>query len=510
MWKRFAKVGVIVFCLLFLFGVAKKQGTSEDITVETLPAIVKENYEDNDSEEMAEEEPYFELTYNPTVRVVISDASFQNIFHGDVLLTSSKPYDLLSSTGVLYAEYDGGETIAFSSFGMKSGESLIVESKEQERFSIDSLSRSQGVPFYRGKIQVYKEDEGYVIVNELPLEDYLLTVVPSEMPSTYPADALSAQAVCARSYAYSFLYKPGYPQYDAHMDDSTSYQVYNNIEETPETTAAVRNTEGAVLLKDGLPVSTYFFSTSCGVTSNENVWSLKNNETDVTFSPIHVSVADGDDVEAMSLENQKSLFSAQNLCEEEVFANFIKSSDMNSLEAKEQWYRWEYRGKVPANNLYDRLSEIYVEKQEAVLTEENGNFVTKEPNVFKTIKNISVVKRLPGGVVDELLIETDNGSYLVKSEYYIRKVLADESGTIIRNDQSKVSSMALLPSAYFIIEPKKDSKGNVKSVLLTGGGYGHGVGMSQNGAKRAALNGMKWQEILTFFYSNLEVAVAEK
>lgn len=510
MWKRYAKVGLIVFCVFLLVCFAKREEEKKGLLAEIITTNDDKIEVNSFTEEFESEEPVIRLEFNPIVRVVISDASFQGIIHKDVLVTSSKPYDLLSPEGELFAEYKAGETIAFSSFRMQPGESLVLASKEAERFSVDSLSRAQGVPFYRGKLQIYKEENGYVIVNELPLEEYLLSVVPSEMPSSYPAQALAAQAVCARSYAYSFLNQPGYPQYDAHMDDSTSYQVYNNIEETEETTAAIKNTEGAVMLKDGVPVSTYFFSTSCGVTSNENVWSLKNNLKEVTFLPVAVSDAKEDSVAVLSQGEQKPLFDAQNLCEEETFSAFISNVDMNSLEAEEQWYRWVYKGKISAKNLFDKLESIYQEKPEAVLTKENETYISKEPKEFQSVFEISVQKRLPGGVADELLIETEDGCYLVKSEYYIRKVLADKSGVVTRNDQSRVEAMGLLPSAYFVVELKRDKKENVNAIVLTGGGYGHGVGMSQNGAKTAALKGMSWDEILNFFYSNLELCIIEK
>ena len=330
------------------------------------------------------------------------------------------------------------------------------------------------------------------------------------MPSSYPADALAAQAVCARSYAYSFLYEPGYPRYNAHMDDSTSYQVYNNIEETESTTAAVAETLGTVLLKDGKPMSTFFFSTSCGITSTENVWSLKNDVSDAVFQPVTIVKDNVDAVETMAHEGDNMVFSAEALCDNDTFTSFIKEKDENALEAEEQWYRWTYKGKIQAEEIYDKLNQIYKEKPEAVKTKAKNDYVEKKPDSFQAIQNIRVVKRLPGGVADELLIETDSSTFLIKSEYYIRKVLADESGTVIRNDNTKVNGMKLLPSAYFVIEQKKNKEGNVSELILTGGGYGHGVGMSQNGAKCAAQEGMKWNEILQFFYSNLELVKVEK
>ena len=58
---------------------------------------------------------------------------------------------------------------------------------------------------YAGTIEVRSTENGYTVVNELPLEEYLYAVVPSEMPSSFSPEALKTQAVCARSYAYMQL-----------------------------------------------------------------------------------------------------------------------------------------------------------------------------------------------------------------------------------------------------------------------------------------------------------------
>ena len=124
------------------------------------------------------------------------------------------------------------------------------------------------------------------------------------------------------------------------------------------------------------------------------------------------------------------------------------------------------------------------------------------------ISYIEVIKRLPGGVADELLIETTKDTYLVIGEYNIRYVLSDGESEIIRNDGSAVTVSNLLPSAYFIIEPEFASSDSGETITLLGGGYGHGVGMSQNGARQAALQGMTYEEILELFYQGLELKKA--
>lgn len=77
------------------------------------------------------------------------------------------------------------------------------------------------IPVYSGRLEISREDDGLVLVNELYLEDYLKHVVPSEMPVSYEKEALKAQAVCARTYAYRQIQGNSYKEYGAHVDDST-------------------------------------------------------------------------------------------------------------------------------------------------------------------------------------------------------------------------------------------------------------------------------------------------
>lgn len=100
---------------------------------------------------------------------------------------------------------------------------------------------------YAGTIEVRSTENGYTVVNELPLEEYLYAVVPSEMPSSFSPEALKTQAVCARSYVYMQLMRADLAAYGAHINDSTSYQVYNKVEKTKESVAAVDATCGQVL-----------------------------------------------------------------------------------------------------------------------------------------------------------------------------------------------------------------------------------------------------------------------
>jgi stage II sporulation protein D len=122
---------------------------------------------------------------------------------------------------------------------------------------------------YRGQLRIDVVSGGLRVINHVGLEAYLYGVVPREVPFTWPAEALKAQAVVARSYALA-VRKAG--PFDLYPDVRS--QVYGGIEaEKPSTTAATTATAGEVLLYAGKVATTFFFSTSGGRTASvEDAW----------------------------------------------------------------------------------------------------------------------------------------------------------------------------------------------------------------------------------------------
>ena len=118
---------------------------------------------------------------------------------------------------------------------------------------------------YRGVLEVSPAPSGLMAVNALDLESYIRGVVPAEIPATWPAEALKAQALAARTYALATR-KPvtGFDQYA-----DTRSQVYRGMSaEKPTSDAAIAATTGEVVTYAANPVVTYFFSTSGGRTEN--------------------------------------------------------------------------------------------------------------------------------------------------------------------------------------------------------------------------------------------------
>ena len=117
------------------------------------------------------------------------------------------------------------------------------------------------------------------------------------------------------------------------------------------------------------------------------------------------------------------------------------------------------------------------------------------------------MSRNAGGVADELLIEGEKNAYKVISELNIRYVLCDGITQAVRQDGSGVDMKTLLPSAYFVISPVQKGE-HVVGYTLSGGGFGHGAGMSQNGAKNMAEAGYTAEQILNFFYKGSMIVSA--
>ena len=138
---------------------------------------------------------------------------------------------------------------------------------------LELTSKASSYDEYRGalRLRTSAATPTVTVVNELPLEMYLRGVVPVEMPSSWPTEALKAQAIASRSYAARRL-RPGVSYYD--VTDDTSSQVYRGALGEKATTNAILAAEPGVVLRSGSAIAnTLFHSTGGGATeNNENVY----------------------------------------------------------------------------------------------------------------------------------------------------------------------------------------------------------------------------------------------
>lgn len=383
-----------------------------------------------------------EPTSGSSIRVLLMTTGYSGEIHSEVRVSSDA--GLRVSCGGESVEWNRADTyqILPDDARFQKGNIRVEPLEEGGQMRLESIERGCGTPSYAGTLELRAVSGGMAVINELPVETYLCGVVPSEMPASYELEALKAQAVCARSYAFRQMTSYGYPEYEAHVNDSTDFQVYNNSERQENSTRAVAETEGQVVRYKGEIATTYYYSTSCGRTTSLEAWG-----TDA-----------GDGGYLQSVE----------VC-----------GDNGDYEKELPWYRW--------------TAQVPVQTLSALVSANTGVSVG-------TLSSVEVTKRGPGDVALQIVASGDAGSVTVDTENKIRGALGGSGYTITKNDGSTSQSTALLPSAFFTIEKSGDT------FVISGGGFGHGIGMSQNGANEMAKQGADYREILQMFYKDVEIS----
>lgn len=431
------------------------------------------------------------------IRVLLKNSNMEGRYHQSILAYCDRECEVIVFKDGVEEERRSvrqGEEIWIEpdDLEIKSERIKIVPAVLSATTTIESISRNQGIPAYMGTLEITREEEGLLIINEVLLEDYLCKVVPSEMPATYPKEALKAQAICARTYAYGKMLQTGLPDLGAHVDDSTGFQVYNNIREQIAATEAVKATHNKIAVYEEQPIGAYYYSTSCGIGTNTEIWHGSGE------SPAYLR----------SIEIGREAFESigENLIHEENFREWIMNANPSHYEANEGWYRWQYKVKaIDIEHMEEVLKNRYANNPNLILIQnEDGEFESKEIEKLGNILDICITKRNAGGVADELVITGEKAVIKVISELNIRYVLSDGVTQVTRQTLDTPAASSTLPSAYIVIDTIKED-GNVTGYEITGGGFGHGVGMSQNGAANMALDGKTSEEILTFFYPGVTV-----
>lgn len=430
------------------------------------------------------------------LRVVIGTTDFSGYVHQEVGLRGDKGL----------AVKWGAEAIEINELNFPEDDSkyfgetnrIYVEPIKGGTTEITTIERNwQGAaPKYDGVIEIEKNKNGYVIVNEIDMETYLTAVVPSEMPTSYGLEAAKVQAICARSYAYNQFFGNKYHQYGANIDDSVMSQVYNNIPPNDISKKAVKLTEGMYLGHNGEIISANFFSTSCGAFANSgDVWSKGN------MFPAESK----EYLKAHSVNNK-------DLSNEESMREFL-SSDEAGYDSWNEWSRWSVTMSQTDLSfaIETNLGKAYAASPHLVKTlQEDWEFKSRPIEPLGRIRDIKVLKRGEGGNIMGLKIEGEKNTVLLRTEYIIRTVIRPEGSwdshvaTVLKNGR-EVSNYSLMPSAYFVMNTEKDEEGFIKSITFLGGGNGHGVGMSQNGVKQMVDEGKDYTEILDYYYEGTEI-----
>ena len=422
------------------------------------------------------------ITTNPLISVGISDNSFQRYYFSENAFYATSPLYLIekktnkclkevpANTQVrvfiqnnLFNVYINGQMVL-----SKISSPIVLKTQSDGLIGVANLKRAGKPALYRGVIELVKpacKENMFLVNNVLDLETYLLGVVPNEMPVRFGLEALKVQAIAARNYALRPREKKIH-EFD--VCDSVACQVYFGANtEMPLATQAVEETRGMVgQYEDNLIVALYS-STSGGYTeSYENAFLPKD---DVKY-PYLSAVPDNSKTTSL---------------EEEETAKEFYTSEFDSFEKDSRYFRWtrEWTKKELENVLKQELPIAF--KSEHSFPE------LKNSQDFGNLKEIKVVKRGQSGKIVSLEIVTDKNTFTVQKELVIRRLF-------------KCQGKAL-PSANVVFEPEYDSNNNLVKIKAYGGGYGHGVGMSQYGAGGMAKAGHTFDEIFRHYYSDTTI-----
>ncbi len=146
-------------------------------------------------------------------------------------------------------------------------------------------------------------------------------------------------------------------------------------------------------------------------------------------------------------------------------------------------------------------TRILIQTLVAGKVDSNPKYESKPVSTIGTVKDVLTGKREKSGILSEIILVGSEGTIKVKSEYNIRTLLAPINDEVTKQDDSTASKLSMLPSAFFVM----DKTG--KNITFHGGGYGHGVGMSQNGVKAMADSGKDYEEIIKHYYSGVDIGL---
>lgn len=302
------------------------------------------------------------------------------------------------------------------------------------------------------------------IINYIRLDEYLYGVVPREMSKTWPIEALKAQAIVARNYAVANQGKFSY--YGFNLDNTVNSQVYAGYAwEGPLSNQAVDETSGLSLRYGDTLVNAYYHSNSGGRTENsENVWSsvvpyLKgvddpfslgapNDSWSLNLTPSYIQ----DRLRELGYDigTLRDFYVQEYTSNDRAYKTIFLGTTDNVVLDKET-----IRKAFGYNEIKSTLIKIHPDN-EIVLTDGLG-FYKKRPREVYTISS---------GGKQSLISDT----------------------MIVYNGTAK-ESVNLTPTAY----------------IVDGKGWGHGLGMSQWGAKSMADQGFTFEQILTHYYTGTHI-----
>ncbi len=338
---------------------------------------------------------------------------------------------------------------------------------------VTGLKRAGKQALYHGAFELAKNSNGtFNLVNMIEVEDYLKGVVPNEMPVHFGLEALKAQSVAARNYVLSPRVKSS-PNYD--VVDSVASQVYFGANTEKElSNQAVEETEGIVAIYNWDLILAQYSSTAGGYTE-----SFAN-----AFSDPKTKEFPSDD--KPYLQARPDIIGQTPLNSEEAASAYYKSKP-DAYDIRSPYFRWEREWS--ADELKNALETTLAAQSATGFVHP----VFKKGDKLDDITELKVIRRGDSGKIIEMEVVTRSQKYKIFKELVVRRLLTKDGKA--------------LPSANVVFENNYDEEGNLLSVHAYGGGFGHGVGMSQYGAGfMGSEMHIPYEKILQHYYTGITLS----
>lgn len=335
------------------------------------------------------------------------------------------------------------------------------------------------------------------VVNIVDMEDYLIGVVPYEMSDSWPLEALKAQAVCARSYAYNSLNH--HSSYHFDICNGTDCQVYygygGGSTYNANAARAVEETSGVYAKYNGKVIETFYSASHGGASESVyNVWGS-------SLSTYHYLCGVKDPYEADTASMNP-------------YSSWTVSYTTSTLTQRLQSKGYGTGTSVASLDLtYSDLGNVIAVK----VNYANGQSNTFKPTNMRSTFGISSIRFQvnssgsgSGGTPDGSLPVNGSGSLPEQDSYYV----ISGSGTVGKTDREDLYAISGSGSVDSVTSSSGGgssvTEGNVvhvtgSSYVFEGSGNGHQIGMSQWGAYAMAKRGFTYDEIITFYFPGTTV-----
>ncbi|MFC1521248.1 SpoIID/LytB domain-containing protein [Elusimicrobiota bacterium] len=392
---------------------------------------------------------------------IMSNSQFELVLGYEETILMGKTNEtwriLFVSTPVAYAvvlrgekeEIRTGRPFSFKTSDPASGSFLLKGAR------LVGMPHSEEKDFQvRGSLVVIPGGNGFVLINEVEIEAYLLGVIAAEIGPKSPLEAFKAQTVLARSYTLWRKNIDRYHQAHGHpysICDTWHCQVYKGyVMENKSARTAIESTWGQVVKDVDSKITPPFYHASCGGLLNRGKSEI---------SPWDLPKSD-------IMPGQLIDFTPRKL------VKFFELSPLwdNGLE-------WCFEN-------YSRFSWMRLVDFKDIIREASANY----PKIGKC-KAVFIKSRGFDGRVTSIELQGTRGSQIIDEDYPIRKAL---------------SLGSLRSSLFYMVPITKSNKW--RFILFSGRGYGHGKGMCQVGAINQSKNGKNYKEILDFYYPDSQIS----